>query len=124
MIEELGISPKPSWLDIPEERTYWEVNGDITFPWWKLWGRNEPGFVCIYETKEEAEADAVAMRQEQLGKFIWDGEPARPVTLSKAMREAREDGQAGVDVVGFRNGCWVTLARYRADEPLPGEEIC
>jgi len=71
-------------------------------------------WVNIHRSKEEAEAYA----SRKQNKWKWDKQPAFILTLQEAIQMARENGYAGVKVMGYEKGEWVGLKSYPIDKPL------
>lgn len=121
MIEEIGVSEKPAWLDLPEKQSYWGCA--VTYrknPWW---GRNRkcmPVWRILCYSPEDAEAYAVrSIRDHGGGTF----ESARERNLSAEMHKVRMDGDLGIEVLSYRDGAWRTVKKYPAEIPLPTDDL-
>jgi hypothetical protein len=111
-------TPKPEWLNLPEEEklehTYWTTSGNVI----EESDLHINVFKCfsnIYHSKEEAESHSCRPDNKN---WIWDKEPAKPTTLQNVMNRARQAGRAGVRIIGYKNGKWVTLKEYPSHIPL------
>lgn len=111
------------WTE-PEQEQYWTTTGTLpSISWWKLLlGAKTPRAVemechsTVFASAEEAEAFAVTIDAEAV--LIWDGKPAHSVTVKEAMRKARKRGRRGVRAIAFREGQWVTVHTWKAEEPV------
>jgi len=91
--------------------SYWSRQG------WNPNGEKIPGWACVFYSQEDAETQASTPKSD----WVWDGNPAKPVSISNVMRRARRSGRPGVKVKAFSNGQWVTVHEYPAGEPIPEE---
>lgn len=112
MIEEIGTSPKPAWMDLPEKTVYWVCNGWVKRR--RFWQKKLGIYLYLQYTAEDAEASAVCPNE----TWTWDKLPAERCSLSEAIREARIRGLKGVRVESFQDGEWRTVKEYPAGEPL------
>jgi len=99
----------------PEELRVWVAMGHSHLgPELKPVGARWMG---VFRSKDEAEASACVPSE----IWTWDGNPAKTTTLAEVMLRARRGGLAGVALRGFRDGEWVTLKEWRADQPIGGD---
>ena len=101
----------------PDKREYWTCHGTAlpTEDAKEIIG-GVP-FIRVFYSKEDAETCAILPRE----TWTWNGKPASTITLSEAMFKARRRGRAGVRVMSYSNGEWITVREYPANVPLPEE---
>jgi hypothetical protein len=121
-----GSTPAPDWWSKTEEEklehTYWTCFGTDVVPqphkWYQFRKKAEERtsfYRNIYHSKEEAEAHASIIRK----AWVWDKNPARPITIASTMAIVRQEGELGVRIIGFQDGKWRALKTYLSGEPLP-----
>jgi len=119
-LESPGVSPQPAWLELPEKAEYWACRGIVEkSKWWqRRRTRKSLGWIVLSYSKEDAEAFAATPNS----LWTWDGNPAHPIFLKDAMREARTTARPGVKVQSYQDGDWRTVKKYPAGQPLPEVE--
>lgn len=115
--EQLEIEPSFMAELWPDKREYWACRGTAlpTEEAKEILGAVP--FIRVYYSKEDAEADASIPCK----IWAWNGKPASTITLSEAMFKARTAGLAGVKIISYSNGEWITVREYPANVPLPEE---
>lgn len=111
---------KETWTGLSEEakikHTYWACTVALPRKFLGLTIKRcevKGTWVAVHHSKENAEAHACT-----LGPMDWDGQPAEPITLPDAMRQARRRKRLGIAIMGYLNG-WTVIKRYHAGVPLP-----
>lgn len=109
--------PESGFENESAPRQLWSVEGTLLkrpkVPFWKKPTAAKDLWIKLYSSKEEAEAHAVVPSP----YWVWNGEPATPSTVEESLWEARSNGNAGVEVLAYRDGQWVIIGKYRADVP-------
>lgn len=102
---------QPSWLELPEE-VYWYCTGEQK-------SCTDENACLYYGVLFVTPSDAIKSATED-HDFEWDGAPPCSQTLECAMRDARDEGLAGVEIMRWVGGQWETLATYDVTDYFGG----